>query len=174
MHFLGGLPDVGSIDGIYFNVIENWDNILHKHLASLNFHNATTNHTVKAIKLEKGTVSTLAQDTAPNYATELLKCQRYFINVIGNGASGYFNDADAILSVPVPVQMRTVPTVTLNYANNIVDATGNVIAVPANAAVTATQNQKNAVRITVSTSRTATGILPCVNADTSFNFSADL
>ena len=129
---------------------------------------------IKAVKLELGSVSTLAQDTAPNYATELLKCQRYFINAIGNGASGYFNDANAILSVPVPVQMRTVPTVTLDYANNIIDATGNVIAVPANAAVTATQNQHNAVRITVPTSRTATGILPCVNADTSFNFSADL
>lgn len=129
---------------------------------------------IRAVKLELGSVSTLVQDTAPNYATELLKCQRYFINNIGNGASGYFNDANAILSVPVPVQMRAVPTVTLDYANNIIDATGNVIAVPANAAVTATQNQKNAVRITVPTSRTATGILPCVNADTSFNFSADL
>ena len=129
---------------------------------------------IRAIKIELGSVSTLAMDTVPNYATELLKCQRYFINVIGNGASGYFNGANAILSVPVPVQMRTVPTVTLAYANNIIDATGNIIAVPANATVTATQNQKNAVRITVPTSRTATVILPCVNADTSFNFSADL
>ena len=33
---------------------------------------------IKAIKLEKGSVSTLAMDTAPNYTTELLKCQRYF------------------------------------------------------------------------------------------------
>jgi hypothetical protein len=33
---------------------------------------------VKALKLELGSISTLAMDTAPNYATELLKCQRYF------------------------------------------------------------------------------------------------
>jgi hypothetical protein len=31
--------------------------------------------TVKAVKLELGSVSTLAQDTAPNYGSELLKCQ---------------------------------------------------------------------------------------------------
>lgn len=30
------------------------------------------------VKLEKGEVSTLANDTAPNYAEELAKCQRYF------------------------------------------------------------------------------------------------
>ena len=34
--------------------------------------------TVKHVKLEPGTVSTLANDVAPNYTTELLKCQRYF------------------------------------------------------------------------------------------------
>lgn len=32
----------------------------------------------KAIKLEKGSISTLAMDTAPDMALELLKCQRYF------------------------------------------------------------------------------------------------
>lgn len=32
------------------------------------------NITIRAAKLELGSVSTLAQDTAPNYATELLKC----------------------------------------------------------------------------------------------------
>lgn len=33
---------------------------------------------VKAVKLELGSVSTLANDAPPNYAEELLKCQRYF------------------------------------------------------------------------------------------------
>lgn len=39
---------------------------------------ANTNFNIKAVKLEVGSISTLALDTAPNYATELLKCQRYF------------------------------------------------------------------------------------------------
>lgn len=34
--------------------------------------------TIKAIKLENGTVSTLANDTPPDCGQELLKCQRYF------------------------------------------------------------------------------------------------
>lgn len=39
---------------------------------------------IRAVKLEKGTVSTLAMDSAPNYATELLKCQRYFQRIKSN------------------------------------------------------------------------------------------
>ena len=38
--------------------------------------------TIKALKLELGSVSTLAMDTAPDMATELLKCQRYFEKII--------------------------------------------------------------------------------------------
>lgn len=39
---------------------------------------AGANFTVRAIKLEVGSKSTLAHDVAPNYTAELLKCQRYF------------------------------------------------------------------------------------------------
>lgn len=35
-------------------------------------------NTIKAVKLELGTVSTLANDPAPDYGEELRKCQRYF------------------------------------------------------------------------------------------------
>lgn len=38
----------------------------------------TLSYNIRAVKLELGSVSTLAMDTAPNYTTELLKCQRYF------------------------------------------------------------------------------------------------
>ena len=38
----------------------------------------TTPFALRAAKLELGSVSTLANDTPPNYAEELLKCQRYF------------------------------------------------------------------------------------------------
>jgi hypothetical protein len=39
---------------------------------------ANTSVSFKAIKLELGSVSTLAMDTAPNTALETLKCQRYY------------------------------------------------------------------------------------------------
>ena len=43
---------------------------------------------IKATKLELGSVSTLSMDSAPNYAEELLKCQRYFVRIKKNGQWG--------------------------------------------------------------------------------------
>lgn len=75
---------------------------------------------IKAVKLELGTVSTLAQDTAPNYATELLKCQRYFYRM--NTGGGIFqrigiaraSTATAVEpQVKLPTTMRKNPSVTV-------------------------------------------------------------
>lgn len=49
---------------------------------------------IRAVKLELGSVSTLAMDTAPNYATELLKCQRYFQRI---GLAEYVNIGSGIV-----------------------------------------------------------------------------
>ncbi len=75
---------------------------------------------IKAVKLELGSVSTLAQDTAPNYATELLKCQRYFYRM--NTGGGIFqrigiaraSTATAVEpQVKLPTTMRSNPSVTV-------------------------------------------------------------
>lgn len=75
--------------------------------------------TIKAIKLEKGSISTLALDSAPNYATELLKCQRYFLRIpntaspwasLGMGISIATNGGTCIITTPST--MRTLPIVT--------------------------------------------------------------
>lgn len=77
----------------------------------------TTSHTIKAVKLELGSQSTLALDTAPDYTTELLKCQRYFwrvasqsggSSIISLGLTDDATTARAIFQTPVP--MRIVPT----------------------------------------------------------------
>lgn len=72
-----------------------------------------TAETFRAFKLELGSVSTLANDAPPCFAEELLKCQRYFVRI-----SGYYTahqTASAVVpydaSVPFPVQMRAVPTI---------------------------------------------------------------
>lgn len=74
--------------------------------------------TLNAVKLELGSVSTLAMDTAPNYALELLKCQRYFLRVpntgleypsIGNGSA--FSTTEVEILIPTPIEMRTLPSV---------------------------------------------------------------
>ena len=78
----------------------------------LQCHSANASLTIKAIKLELGSVSTLAQDTAPNYATELLKCQRYFVRYISpDFFEGYTYDATtARFGLVLPVPMRTNPS----------------------------------------------------------------
>lgn len=92
-------------------------------LSSLSVHidvignGAATSHacTIEAVKLERSSVSTLAYDTAPNYATELLKCQRYqyvldcpanmFLGMIttAQGSTGTKN-FKFTLSTPVPLR----------------------------------------------------------------------
>ena len=70
----------------------------------------------KAIKLEKGSVSTLAMDTAPNYATELLKCQRYFIrfySVLLLPGTVHNNGSFRFI---VYAKMRAQPTVSIHDA----------------------------------------------------------
>ena len=78
--------------------------------------------TIKAIKLELGSISTLALDTAPNYATELLKCQRYFQRIGKLSTSGYgktitigpaFTSSTIWMPFELSVPMRTHPVITI-------------------------------------------------------------
>lgn len=79
-------------------------------------------YNIQSCKLEIGSISTLALDTAPNYATELLKCQRYFqttgksgFNGVGVGqarsttiASIHFNPF---------VKFRTTPVLSVDFSH---------------------------------------------------------
>lgn len=76
--------------------------------------------TIRAVKLELGSVSTLHLDVAPNYTTELLKCQRYFERVkllgVGNSQSvigiGYASTATTVrMTIPAKGK-RAAPTIT--------------------------------------------------------------
>lgn len=88
--------------------------------------NSSNSHTIKAVKLEVGSISTLALDTAPNYATELLKCQRYFVRYLsGQGtifpiAFGQVASATSFrCMITVPVEMRTTPTISVTGLENM-------------------------------------------------------
>lgn len=67
---------------------------------------------IKAMKLELGSASTLALDVAPNYTEELLKCQRYYYPLprkwFANTAG--INQYTQIAFIPLPTKMRTTPT----------------------------------------------------------------
>lgn len=75
---------------------------------------------IRAMKLELGSVSTLANDAPPCYAEELAKCQRYFVRlrspqtyaVFGGGNAG--GQTIAYIGVPIPAPLRTMPTIAVN------------------------------------------------------------
>lgn len=77
------------------------------------------NATIRAIKLELGSVSTLANDTAPNYQQELAKCQRYFQKLDGGldyvtlGMGGATSATSININVPLCVPMRANPSVNI-------------------------------------------------------------
>ena len=74
---------------------------------------------IKALKLEIGSISTLALDTAPNYAEELLKCQRYFQRIYTNNSYGFLSSLGFVITtsqarfpVLLSAPLRTAPTIT--------------------------------------------------------------
>ena len=84
----------------------------------------------KALKLELGSVSTLAMDTAPDMALELAKCQRYFQRISGSnndylGLACFLSTTEAYTCLAIPSLMRTTPTLT--YNGNFKIAGGNAI-----------------------------------------------
>ena len=82
---------------------------------TVNFHSA---------KLEIGTVSTLANDAPPDYGTELAKCQRYFVRLTapaygnGFGIGRAYSAYDCRVFFPLPVSLRTSPTVSATSLGN--------------------------------------------------------
>lgn len=88
-----------------------WDSSVIYSAIQVTINDTSATVTLKAIKLELGSVSTLAQDTEPNYATELLKCQRYYQRI---GKGDWFkgqNTGRMWLGHQFNVDMRTIPTI---------------------------------------------------------------
>ena len=74
-------------------------------------------YSLRAMKLEKGTVSTLANDVPPDFGEELRKCQRrLFIHDFANGeiiADGFAVSASySVCSIVLPVSMASDGTLT--------------------------------------------------------------
>lgn len=73
--------------------------------------NSSGSCTIRAMKLEKGTESTLALDVAPSYTEELLKCQRYYVPLKSYFSYVYGHSATTqIIRYPLATPMRTTPT----------------------------------------------------------------
>lgn len=89
---------------------------------------------IKAIKLELGSVSTLAMDIVPNYAEELLKCQRYCYvfstteQLLNSVAVTDNSNTTIDVQYAIPVSMRINPTLTMPDGMAIVYALSGVVA----------------------------------------------
>lgn len=79
---------------------------------------------LQAIKLEKGTYSTLANNVLHDFGEELRKCQRDFVRFspkinsrayIGTGSAN--NSNNMLIFVPTPVTLRTTPTISYSMCN---------------------------------------------------------
>lgn len=101
------------------------------------FTSADGTQQIMAVKLELGSVSTLANDAPPDYGTEFLKCARYFLRIkytnsryprIGTGVT--LSTSNAAILIPTPVPMRAT-TITVSYSGSFavisVGSSGNSV-----------------------------------------------
>jgi len=113
---------------------------------------ANTTYNVRSFKLELGTVSTLANDTPPDYGTELAKCMRYFVRWRNDPIGfGYIssNTTYAYIHIPIGVTMRAIPTVSLSGGINL-RANGQTLGVSSLSVLN--QTQTTGVTLTMTTS----------------------
>lgn len=137
--------------------------------------------TICAVKLELGSVSTLANDAPPDYGQELAKCQRYFYRMKSIGSAypfemGFATSATNFRVVlPTHCSMRTpVQSVTMNGGNFY--AYGNGVAAGLTS-VSYTGWVPNGIVVTFTTSGlTAAAIyaLMCNNASSYIDISCDI
>ncbi len=136
--------------------------------------------TIKAVKLELGSISTLAMDTAPSYAEELLKCQRYFVRLGGVG-SGYplalgraHNTTQGRYLIKLPVEMRTTAVVTCSNFTAVRELCNHALLTPT--AFSAGQIEKGGwLQLYTTTSGLVTDeVCALIHNATYFDVSADL
>lgn len=79
----------------------------------------------EAVKLEYGSVSTLANDHAPDYATELLECQRYYQKLLTTGYGVLTSTGHCQFSLPLTTNMRQSDVSILGNIDNLYAYTPN-------------------------------------------------
>lgn len=128
---------------------------------------------IKAVKLELGTVSTLANDTAPNYQQELAKCQRYFIRLDGNPTAGGCYTATNTrfaASFPLPVTMRATPTLSGSGSYVVRSTAGDLVA----SAISVDGITPNAVKLLFTTTAATARLAGMALINGYIDLSADL
>lgn len=131
---------------------------------------------IKAIKLELGSVSTIANDMPPDYGEELARCQRYFVRIKGSygsiGAGVNFNETTGIANCPLPATMRATPSITKSGTLYLSDTANHIVT-----SYSVNMATANAVTIQAITSGLTAGnahILRFLDTTSYIDLSADL
>lgn len=110
-----------------------------------------------AAKLEKGTVSTLANDPPPDFGEELAKCKRYFerIKAVGSNQSIGIGSGNASgVYVPICISpKRATPTITVSAS--LLYGQGGMTGTSTGVSILATSNATGHYTLTVAGSFTA-------------------
>lgn len=143
--------------------------------------NTSNSIDVVAVKLELGTVSTLANDVPPNYAEELAKCKYYFERIgvvtgsysfMGSGTATSATNASVIL--PCSPKRNATLTVTSSGSFRVLDTSAHAVSDIAKQGSMAT----NCVMVSVTTTGLTTGGAVLFGANNSttvyIDISADL
>ena len=122
-------------------------------------------------------------DTAPNYATELLKCQRYFVRLKASAATissiTGFSVANTIcrFGMPLPIEQRAYPTLTVSNVSDWGVSTTNGAGALVASAVTRQGRMGNIVSVEVTNSsitQSTPYILYALSSSAYMDFSADI
>lgn len=98
--------------------------------ASRQFTITSAGGTIKRAKLERGTISTIANDAPPHPQQELAKCQRYYVPATTRYSCGGFilsAGTFAKTTVPLSVPMRANPALIVTNVGSVRSADGSVV-----------------------------------------------
>ena len=133
---------------------------------------------IRAVKLELGTVSTLANDPPPDFGEELRKCQRYLwcktfpqYTQIGTGVATDANNC--VIDVVLPATMRTGATITFT-ANVLLIGAGGAIVAASVSAINIIDNHARINAVAASSMVTHNTYSFITSAETTMTISAEL
>lgn len=113
-------------------------------------------------KLEIGSVAT--EFSLPDNATELLKCQRYYIDIGRNGSISYligsgvfFSATLAYVAIPIPTTLRTAPTLILGDLSRLTLLGDNKSYTPTEVTLLGANNNTVSLRYTVTGATSGNG-----------------
>lgn len=131
---------------------------------------AGMNHLISKVKLEKGAVSTLANDPTPDFGEELRKCQRYlrYVPLIRTLISLESTYTIAIMTLE-GIQMASYPTATLSQVGTVQQFSPLAWATPTGVSVIAFNHYTPTIQINLSAALDGVGkivdTIVCLNCE---------